>query len=197
LAPCRNQLDFILSKKRLMPQYDNDASTAAITLLVVTLPTKHDHCGVVASPPFTCSASGEIIGCTLYDRLENKVTSTNIFSPGNPQVCILPRELTIISIQRSSAVSPRADVNFNSGTFDSGWVDIDLTGDPGAAGFPQHTLTGLNPNQVDLLSIGLTGFQGLPALTLVLQEYFNGNVGGVFGNSIESPYEVFYTPLLS
>ena len=206
ITDCRNQMDFALSKTRLIIQYDNDPSDGANTHLVLTFPTKHDHCGFSlpssADAPFFCTGNGTVagggeqVGCIIYDRLENKQTAGQPFiSPAPPQQrCLLPREVTIIALRGDSGISPRADLNFNT-NFNgnvSGWLDMNLISDTSDPATQVHQLLGLDPNLVDLLGSGWTGFQGLPTLTLILQEYFNGNVGGVFGNSVEAPYEVNY-----
>jgi hypothetical protein len=190
---CRNQIDFALSKSRLVPQYDIEPSTTATTHLVLTLPTKHDHCtpgDTTPNPPFGCAANGEVVGCTIWDRLENRVTDSDAEPCHGPGTALLPREVTFVSVTQSTSASPRADVNFDTVDFDSGWIDIDLRGDPQLAGFPQHELLGFDRARVDVLGVGYAGFRGLPIFALVLQEYFNGHVGGVFGDCVEPPAQV-------
>lgn len=180
LASCLAQVDLALAKARVQPGYDTSPATAGRTYAVVTLPTKGLHCTAngVASPPFRCDGSGERIGCRVFDREENELLP----SPS----CSLTRELTFLELGGSDA-NPRADARIATGSFTSGWVLLDYVSDPQPGGSGVHARTDLDPDRVGFIGVGADGFRGLPALTLVLQEYTNGNVGGAFGMMVEPP----------
>ena len=211
---CTNQMNFILSKSRVMAQYDINPGIGGSTRVVFTLPTKHLKCALnggqtdfngVSKPPFSCQGAnsggaigGEQIGCVPYNRIEDFVEGDDIFSPGETSVCRLPRELSIVGIvaddsPSSQSVSSTVDEFINVTGIPrehfAGWVDFNLFTDPAVAS-QIHEQTLLNPDVTNLLGLGFTGYRGLPALTLILQEYFNGNVGGVYGGAVPAPYEV-------
>jgi hypothetical protein len=214
---CVDAVDFQLAKSRLMFQWDELTATNGQSYLVTTFPTKHHHCAVSAAgdytgggndvppPPFQCgpvATSGEEVGCTLYNRIEDLVIETNIFSPGDVSRCFLPREVTFLGLVESSTecvpgsadFDPRCDVGLiftslpagASGIANqTGWLDIDTF-------FSVHFKDNLNPDFVQLLGTGFTEYQGLPVIPLVIQEYTNGNVGGVFGGVTPALWEVSY-----
>lgn len=43
------------------------------------------------------------------------------------------------------------------------------------------------------LGLGFTGYEGLPVIPMVVQEYTNGNAGGVFGSMTPALWEVSYS----
>jgi hypothetical protein len=206
---CINQIDFQLSKNRLILPYDLDPNTAARTHLVVTQPTKHHHClGTQPSefPPFSCAAAGEIFNYVAYNRVEKNlcVSGQSSISPApgsTPCSQVLPREVTIVQVGQGASsasvvLSDRADVPIPVGAEIDGWIDIDLADIEPNNTFG-HARTGLDNNLVDLLGAGFSAFRGLPVLTLILQDYVNLNAvsgqGGFFGNSVPAPYEVFHS----
>lgn len=181
LASCRDQLDLVLSKSKLHVTYDVSPLTAGKTFLVLALPTKGVHCtDDVASPPFRCSPSGERIGCRTFDREENELFPS-------PE-CNLPRELSILQI--GGPPDARADQTLATGNFISGWMTFSLASDPAPGGSGVHERRNLDPDRASFLGVRASGFRGLPALPLVLQEYFNGNVGGTFGMLATAPSEI-------
>jgi hypothetical protein len=214
---CVNQMNFILSKSRVMAQYDIDTLTGGSTRVVFTLPTKRDVCNLLpsgadfngdAKPPFACRGAntpgaglgGEQIGCIPYNRLEDYTTSDDIFSPGvSGAKCLLPREMSIVNIvandsPTSNNLSSVSDELINVTSIPrehlTGWVDFNLVRDPGQD-TQVHEQNGLN---VNLLGSSYTRYEGLPAITLILQEYINSNLApsGVYGGAVPAPYEVYY-----
>ncbi len=181
---CLDQIDLVLSKARAHALYDVDPSTAAKTYLVVTLPTKGMHCppgNGVGAAPFRCSPTGERVGCRMFDREENELLP----SPS----CNLPREMSFLEIG-GSGTNARADARIGTGDFTSGWLGLSYASDPFAGGTGVHEHRNLDPATTSFLGVPADGFRGLPALTLVLQEYWNGNVGGSFGMMVEAPGEM-------
>jgi hypothetical protein len=214
---CLDSVDFVLSKSRLMAQWDELKLIAGQSYVVVTQPTKHHHCALNAAgdnfsgsaaagfiaAPFTCTPTGEEVGCTIYDRLENFARQQNIFSPATITRCVLPREVTIIGfVETPSDVDPRADFSITYGELpdgpdgiedEHGWLDINLYNGIHArgSGTPAANVP-LDPNVAQLLGTGYGQYRGLPVIGLVIQEYFNGNVGGVFGAAVPTYHNVAY-----
>jgi len=212
---CVNQMNFILSKSRVMAQYDIQNITGGSTRVVFTLATKNYFCNLnggqtdfngVPVPPFSCQGvngaqGGEQIGCLPYNRIEDFPASEDIFSPGESDVCRLPREMTILNVQASDSptslgVTSVSDVQIDVDTIPrehlAGWVDFDLYRDP-LIPSQLHEQFGLDFNKVDLLGVGYSRYRGLPVLTLILQEYLNSTLSpvGVYGGALPAPYEVF------
>ena len=198
-AECLAQVNLALSKSRLNAQYDVEQATAGSVNVVVTLPTKGLVCGnvyngVPSADPFQCITDttgtpdvGEEVTCTVYDRLENFAEEDQpIFSPSpSPDTCILPYELTVIGVaEDADSVDSRADVALLTGSLpygDSGWVDLGLVTNPQGAVLHRETVDDMDLN---IQGIPVLGYQGLPAIALVLQEFQNGNVGGTYGNLV-------------
>jgi hypothetical protein len=200
-AECVAAANTALSKSRLIAQYDVEDATNGSTLVVVTFPTKYENCTVVNGTwngqiagidgPFECTASEEIT-CTIYDRLENFFEEEQGFiSPTpDPGKCTLDREVNVIQLAQTNAdLDDRADQIFATGGLpagDSGWLDLDLARNPnGTVIHSQQTADGVN----NVLGIYMGGYHGLPTLGLVMQEFFNGNVGGTYGNTVPPLYE--------
>lgn len=218
-ADCVNQANFILSKSRVMAQYDIQNATGGSTRVVFLLATKNYKCKLngpqtdfngVPSPPYSCEGAntsgatigGEQIGCIPYNRIEDFIEGDDIFSPGETSVCRLPRELSIVGIiaddsPTSLSISAVSDELINVTTIprehQAGWVDFNLFHDP-LNPIQEHQQFGLDPEKVELLSAGYSRYRGLPALTLILQEYLNASLApvGVYGGAVPAPYEVYY-----
>lgn len=202
---CVNGSNLALSKSRLIAQYDVDPITAGKTLVVVTFPNKYENCTVsngswvgdaIPLPPFECAGSEEIV-CTIYDRLENfQEEDEEFISPSpTPGRCTLDREVNIIELAlTSNDPDDRADQVFATGALpagESGWLDLDLARNPAGAIIHGQSVVGGAMTQGDnnILSVYLDGYHGLPTVGLVMQEFFNGNVGGTYGNTVPPLYE--------
>jgi hypothetical protein len=197
---CVRQANLALSKSRLISQYDVATATAGSTNVVVTLPTKYANCLLNAAQnnyvarrypqtSFTCSSLGEEIACTVYNREEEFDSPEEPpFSPGEPdEACVLPRELTIFHLSVDGGLGALGDIGFATGNLDpsdSGWLDLDLVRN--AQGAIVHQEEFPNVTTHDILGAYLFGYRGLPATGLVVQEFFNGNVGGTYGATVPS-----------
>ena len=125
---------------------------------------------------------GEQIGCIPYNRLEDYVEGDDIFSPGaDATICALPRELSVVGIVADDSPTSQGVTNISDEIINvtgiprehlAGWVDFNLYRDP-ANPVQLHEQNGLN---VNLLGSYYTRYEGLPALTLILQEYVNQNL---------------------
>jgi hypothetical protein len=126
----------------------------------------------------------EIYEVTIWDRNENRLTPPPCYvSPcqGNPVG--FPYELNILGFYQGSVpVVPssltRNNLAISTGTFDSGWFEIEM---PNAAGVF---------NLTNFFNFGTlyTGYEGLPGFGLQLQEFSNGAVGGWYGAILEAWY---------
>ena len=203
---CLSQANLILSKSRVMAQYDSETATGGSTNLVVTMPTKYANCGFNTttgqwdnspSGPFECAPAGEETVCTIYDRLENLVEESEVpISPAPPgaEPCRLPREVTVIGLSYQGGENAGADFTINTSaigpTAETGWFDLDLARNvSGAVIHSENIQQGADPGVADILGIGVTGYHGLPVVGLVMQEFVNDNVGGVYGNTVAPLYE--------
>ncbi len=201
---CVEQSNIALAKSRIIAQYDVDPITAGRTLVVVTFPNKYENCAASngtwtgsldPESPFECGAQEEIV-CTLYDRLENYVEEDEDFISPNPAPgrCVLDREVNVLQLALSAAdQDPRADQVFATGALpagQSGWLDLDLVRDPDGNVIHEQNIPAIIANYPNnVLGMLVTGTQGLPAEGLVIQEFFNGNVGGSYGNTVTPLYE--------
>ena len=197
---CVAGANMALSKSRVMAQYDVEDATNGSTLVVLTFPTKYENCAAAngtwtgptsANGPFECAASEELT-CTIYDRLENFVEEEQGFISPSPEPgkCTLDREVNVIQLAQSAAdADDRADQTFTTGALpagDSGWLDLDLARNPQGVVIHKQVI-GAGENNV--LGIYMGGYHGLPVVGHVMQEFFNGNVGGTYGNTVPPLYE--------
>ncbi|MDG2304641.1 MAG: hypothetical protein P8R42_08270 [Candidatus Binatia bacterium] len=197
---CVAGVNMALSKSRVVAQYDVEDTTAGRTLVVVTFPDKYENCSAAngtwtgpttANGPFECGSTEEVT-CTIYDRLENFFEEEEGFISPSPTAgrCTLDREVNVIQLAQSAVdADGRADVVFATGSLpagSSGWLDLDLARN--LLGTVIHKqVIGAGENNV--LGIYMGGYHGLPAVGLVIQEFFNGSVGGVYGNTVPPLYE--------
>jgi len=197
---CVVQANLILSKTRIIAQWDADPGTLGSNDLVITFPNKYENCnaggGVWGGPfypqtPFECGNIGEEAVCTIYDRFENFIEEEEGFiSPsveGPP--CRLPREVNIISIGPGDDPGERAEIHFNTSSLETtaGWVDIDIARNQN--GDVIHVEEFFSDTVHDILGVYLHGYWGLPALGLSIQEYSNFSVGGTYGSADAPLYE--------
>jgi hypothetical protein len=202
------ELEFELSKAILYHGYSIENSINAAFSLIVTLPTKHFHFGgrpnytlglkSVAYPePFTGEHAnyGEKIGVHIFDRNENPYEpEEGWWSPRDKPTIVLPWEVNVIGLYQSQgpslpAIGQRNNVGFTTGGFDSGWLWLDLSIYDDALGHYVHLVEGVD-TLFDHLGHYFWGYHGLPALSLALQEFSNGNVGGYYGAIFPAFYEV-------
>ncbi|MDG2305226.1 MAG: hypothetical protein P8R42_11345 [Candidatus Binatia bacterium] len=197
---CVAGANMALSKSRLIAQYDVEDTTAGRTLVVVTFPTKYENCNATngtwtgplpANGPFECGATEEVT-CTIYDRLENFFEEEEGFISPSPEAgrCTLNREVNVIQLAQSAAdADGRADQVFATGSLpagDSGWLDLDLARN--LSGTVIHKQV-IGDGENNVLGIYMGGYHGMPTVGLVIQEFFNGSVGGVYGNTVPPLYE--------
>jgi len=200
-----DQLEFELSKSRVYHGYSIETGIAAQFSLIITLPTKHFHFDkhfptrldytilpTFLGRPFTGSTAnfGEVIDATIFNRDEVPFSPEEGFhSPRTTPTISLPWEVNIIGLYSGTPPDvplsgERNNVGFTTGGFVSGWIWIDLYNGVHFA-YPYT-----DPIFGHLGTPFLTGYTGMPALGLALQEFANESVGGAYGVIFPAYYEV-------
>jgi hypothetical protein len=206
-----DQLEFELSKARLYQGYSVEDSIAAKFSLIVTMPTKHFHfekhipirldytlCtvagvnGCVAiGAPFTGATSnaGETIGPHIFNRDEQS-QAVGYWSPVTTTI-LFPWEVNVIGLYSGAPPSVplagnRDNTAWSTGGYLTGWIWIDLSG---------HSALPVSDGVFGHLGNPfINGYNGLPALSLALQEFSNGLVGGAYGVIFPAFYRVDWKP---
>jgi len=206
-----DQVEFALSKEDIFSTYEISPTIGATASLLVMFPTKHFHYNNESTGcrtripgsnnPFeaSCENGGEEIQATIWDRDEHKKTiQTGFVSPQPPGDKVsLPYEVNIIGFYTAcpTAVGSfygagRDNICFPTGTFLDGWAWIWFA----------DTLTTSSPEPKTAFPVLIDFYQffgnlfdeyeGLPTLALQIQEFFNGNAGGYYGDMEPAWYEV-------
>lgn len=219
LAPALNlcedgldQLEFELSKARVYHGYSVEDTIAGKFSLIVTLPTKHFHfekhapirldyticsttgpfCYSIGAPFVGGTANlGETIGPHIFNRDEQS-QAVGYWSPVTT-IINLPWEVNVIGLYSGSPPSVplagnRDNAAWSTGGYQTGWVWIDLYASAHFAAPRSAARFGHLGNSF------LTGYNGLPALSLALQEFSNGNVGGAYGVIFPAFYRLDWLP---
>jgi hypothetical protein len=191
---CISAVNLAISSSEAHGQFDIESGTGGQTRIVATLPTRSFACSdSPGSPraPFECLPQGEEVACTVHDRVGSYNPDPlqppplgGIPPPAEP-FCRLPRDLSILAV-RDSYDDPAAD--FSLWTWElpagsSGGVEIDLARDAGGA-LIHREYYAENSDILNVLGPPVRGYQGLPLLGVVVQEFENGNVGGHYGNTV-------------
>lgn len=176
----------VLMHDNVINEFVLDTATMSGTDWVVTMPTKRHYVPVdqpsagvawTATNPFTKTywttgpgatdgGACEPVSLAYYNREEGTVSSGVLFSPlptaaGNA----LCWESTVVTFNNSNLLGSTNNVNVGISTMENGWMRASFN----AAG---HTMTSLNGNV----------FLGLPVTGFMVQDFVNGNVGGVLSN---------------
>jgi hypothetical protein len=161
-------------------------------------------------PPFTgafetvgdnATNFGEVYTAAIYDRAEHLLTrSQDAISPSpTPGIIRLPYEVNIVGLRPVDA--PAADFRnnlalptANSSTaqkFFEGWIEFDLSPAVGfSAGDTRIVPQGEAPIIFNFYNNFFNAYRGLPAIGIVMTEFFNGAVSGYFGNTVPWQYGV-------
>lgn len=178
----------VLMHDQLLNEFVLDVATLSNTDWVVTMPTKRHYVGVdggtlnplyAAITPFTSrfytGGACEAVSLTYYNREEGTPTgSTPLLSPLPPGVQgdALCWESTVLSFNNSGATSTASDIlgstNFVSKAINSSYNN----------GWMRMSFNGASNNMTD----GIYTYTGLPAVGFMVQDFVNGNVGGVLSN---------------
>ena len=150
-----------------------------------------------ATPDF-----GEIVTAATYDRSEHLLTvPTTAISPSpTPGITRLPYEVNIIGLRpvdspvidfRNNVVLPTSNT-VTSQLFFSGWAEIDLS--PYVPISSADTRTNpqgkVVPGTFNFFNNFFSVYRGLPALGIVMTEFYNGAVSGYYGNTVPWQYGV-------
>lgn len=171
----------VLMHDRIMNDFVLDTATLSGTDWVITMPTKRHYIGVdggataAASNPITPFTSRfytggacESVTLTYYNREElTPTSSTSTVSPLPPGVSgdALCWESTVLTFNNSAVLGATNQVNKTVDTgYQNGWMRIDVAG--------------ASNNMTD----GVVTYVGLPAVGFMVQDFVNGNVGGVLSN---------------
>lgn len=173
----------VLMHDRLMNDFVLDTATLSGTDWVITMPTKRHYIGVDggataagANPitPFTTrfytGGACESITLTYYNREEGTPTSTtSSVSPLPPGVSgdALCWESTVLTFNNSAVLGSSNQVNKTiDAAYQNGWMNM--------------AFAGASNNMVD--AAAAYTYVGLPAVGFMVQDFVNGNVGGVLSN---------------
>jgi hypothetical protein len=123
-----NEPDYILMKEHVMAPYDLISWMGGETELILTFPTRH-VCHPDPDNTFDADTTDPEKFCvkirpSVWDDKEHRLDITD-FSPGL-ETC-LPHEVNIIRLGASNIWSSTVASIIDVGTFDLGWVDIDLS----------------------------------------------------------------------
>ncbi|MDA8105525.1 MAG: hypothetical protein M0Z71_09090 [Nitrospiraceae bacterium] len=134
-------VNYALTKNHLYGIYDIETAFSGNTAYVVTFPTKSfTHTETVNSSGKCVAGSDDIfddpsVYITIWDDKENTDNPSQCeFSPCPPGTGnTLPDEVTVLNIENSSvfgtgdsSANVTKALNFQTATFDFGWIDIDL-----------------------------------------------------------------------
>ena len=192
-----DQLEFELSKARVYHGYSIENTIYAKFSMIVTFPTKHFHFDhrpnyTLFSPPFTGETAnyGEVVGVTIFDRDEHPyLPESGFWSPRTTPTISLPWEVNVIGLYSGAVptvpvIGNRNNVAWPTGGFLSGWIWIDLYK-------AVHYATPVSLNTLwGHLGIDFNRYNGMPTLSLALQEFSNANVGGYYGVIFPAFYQV-------
>jgi hypothetical protein len=180
----------LLMHTTIINDYVLDAATLSGTDWVITQPTKRYYVPVddpntatsyAANPPYTKSfwtnGACEQVSLGYFDREEQYVSNVDFSPPPPEQVNALCWETTIVTFNDSNVLysSNSSNIPVN---FEHGWAAIGLSGLGHALG---------NASSGDT-------YVGLPVVGFMVQDFVNGNVGGVlanYGGSFVHKYETF------
>jgi hypothetical protein len=173
-----------------------DPSIGGKTDLVFSFPTKRAYtgaCGVIASPPFGnagfCSEGApEAITITAYDREERTaVSDLNFCTAPAPLKTTLDCAVGVYTIYRTNAFSLPNPKSYLPPVGNSGWVRFSFDGNA-----ETRVIRSLAGAKRDGESCGVLSMRGLPVVGFGVQQYTNGNVGGLlsnYGGSFVHKYE--------
>ncbi|MDG1959095.1 MAG: hypothetical protein P8K07_11250 [Candidatus Binatia bacterium] len=189
---CVAAVNLALTSAQLSAQFDISPLVGGETRIIASLPTLNLNCaeGAPYGPgPFSCNPNGEKMRCTVADR-EGNTRAATLAASGLTTVdggCRLTRATTEIAmraeVSRSEVSEPPADISL--------WTDrlprplsgtVKMYFDRNLAGELLHGET-LPDGLLNVFGRPATGYEGLPVISLTVQEYRNGRIGGTYGNT--------------
>jgi len=191
-APARaaDPVSALMMRTAVLNEFTVEPTLAAGTDWVVNFPTKRFYVNADTDTdadsddknyfrPFTQdfkkNGACEEVGLKSYDREERTATGDIDFSPkppvGKNSLCW---EVNVVTFNNTNVLGSSIALNVNS-DFNSGWLRLSF---PAVAGN-----TDFNGNVTrQIISDEGTTYSGLPVIGFGVQEYVNGNLGGVLSN---------------
>ncbi len=149
------------------------------------------------TPALPSPAVGEIVLCPIWDRNENLLQAPTIpISPaGVAGICQIPYEVNVIGLSTTGTVAFRNNLALTTtsggATFYSGWGRINLSPlVPTSSGDTRTVPQGKAPTLFNFFNNFFNAYRGLPAIGIVMTEFFNSSVNGYFGNTVPWNYGV-------
>jgi hypothetical protein len=187
-----NPVSALIMRTNVLNEFTVEPALAAGTDWVVNFPTKRFYVGLDVPTgtndpdsaesnfdrPFTQdfkqNGACEEVNLTIYDREERTTTSDVDFSPppplGKNALCW---EVNVLTFNNTDVLHSDLALNVPNQGFNSGWLNLgfapSVTRPEGV--FPRVIVSDENDTYV-----------GLPVIGFGVQEYVNGNVGGVLSN---------------
>jgi hypothetical protein len=176
-----NAVSAVLMHDNVINEYVLDTATLSGTDWVITMPTKRYYVPVgsttaaTATAPFVrnfiSTGACEVVGINYWDREEQTVTTTVDFSPPPPgaPASSLCWESTVVTFNNANVLGSSNSVNIPV-NFQNGWARISF-----AQTYSSLAAAGNSP-------AGVHTYVGLPVTGFMVQDFVNGNVGGVLSN---------------
>lgn len=175
-----NAVSAVLMHDNVINEYVLDTATMSGTDWVITMPTKRYYVPVdgnteTAIAPFTqefkATGACEVVAINYWDREEQTVSTTVDFSPPPPgaPASSLCWETTVVTFNNSNVLGSSNSVNIPV-DFENGWARLAF-----AQTYVSAAATGNSP-------AGAHTYVGLPVVGFMVQDFVNGNVGGVLSN---------------
>lgn len=203
----RDAVSSVLMRDRVMNEFTVEAALAAGTDFIVTFPTKNLYVPVgtpnngidnVTAPfqadrEFNATGACQTVGLRPYDREEltpGGATGGVDFSPrpiGTPTENSLCWEVNVMTFNNTNVMSSANALNVPV-TYENGWLDMTFTA--------SRLLTSAASSTNGVADVAGDSFAGLPVVGFAVQEYVNGNVGGVlsnYGGTFSHKYETSIT----
>lgn len=181
----------LIMRTAVLNEFTVEPTLAAGTDLVVNFPTKRfyvdsdldtdaDSVDLNYRRPFTqdfkLNGACEEVTLNIWDREETTTTTDVDFSPAPPvgknSLCW---EVNVITVNGSNVLGSPLALNVPNAGFNSGWLKI---GFPAIAG--NVDINGATTRQ--MISDEAAVYSGLPVIGFGVQEYVNGNLGGLLSN---------------
>lgn len=182
-ADAVNAVSAVLMHDNIINEYVLDTTTLSGTDWVVTMPTKRYYVPVdngsaplqtVYAPfvePFYTNGACEVVDISYWNREEQTVVGTIDFSPPPPGAAAssLCWESTVVTFNNAAVLGSSNSVNIPV-NFENGWARL---------GFAQtYSSLAAGGN----VPVGVHTYIGLPTVGFMVQDFVNGNVGGVLSN---------------
>lgn len=190
-APSCGAVNYALTKSNVMSIYDVEAGVNGKTQLIVNFPTKWaTHQDTFNSTSAKCDKSPNDIfdtpdvKVTLFDDAENTQKSACEFSPcPKGSIVTLPNEVNVVDINNSGIFTTDVKTSISTGTFDFGWITIDLVdaADVGTGVLHRTSCDGVTctTDGTVLATLGAQTANGLPAIGYAVMDFAGSDFSGL------------------